>query len=99
MASATDVKRGGNGGRSTPPPAAAGAGSTTPPSNGKLKNYFNELSFEWKKISFPSRKELQQSTVVVFVFTLLVMSVISVFDLAVSWFFTNFILPASGVGP
>jgi preprotein translocase SecE subunit len=97
MASATNVNRGGSSsGRGDTPPAAAGAGSgsTTPP-GGKLKSYFDELRFEWKKISFPSRKELQQSTVVVFVFTLLVMTIISVFDLAVSLFFTKFILPAA----
>lgn len=60
---------------------------------GSLRHYFTELRFEWKKISFPSTKELQQSTVVVFVFTLLVMGIISLFDLLVSSFFMKFVLP------
>jgi preprotein translocase SecE subunit len=58
-----------------------------------VSKYFGELKFEWKKISFPSRKELQQSTTVVFVFTLLVMGFIMLVDIVVGWIFANLILP------
>jgi preprotein translocase SecE subunit len=60
----------------------------------RARVYFTELQFEWKKITFPSRKELQQSTIVVFVFTMLLMGIISLLDLFIGFFFVNFILPS-----
>lgn len=59
----------------------------------RVRNYFNELRYELKKVSFPSNKELVQSTIVVFVFTLTMMGAIFVFNIGVSWFFKTFILP------
>lgn len=59
----------------------------------RVKHYFTELKFEWKKITFPTRKELIQSTIVVFVFTLLIMGVIVAMDFFIGWIFRTFILP------
>jgi preprotein translocase SecE subunit len=76
------------------------SGAQTPPSGeakgtgvDRVRNYFSELRYELKKVSFPSNKELVQSTIVVFVFTLLLMAVISAFDLVVSLIFQHFVLP------
>jgi len=57
-----------------------------------LARYFRELKMEWNKITFPERKELYRSTTVVFIFTVLVTIVISVFDLLVTFLF-GYILP------
>lgn len=53
-----------------------------------VARYFQELRMEWNKITFPERKELYRSTVVVFIFTVVVTMVIAVFDLAVAEVFT-----------
>jgi preprotein translocase SecE subunit len=90
MASATEAKSGVSkmsGVQQTPQGDAKG----TPIE--RVRNYFNELRYELKKVSFPSNKELAQSTIVVFVFTLVMMGIISVFDVVVSLFFQSFILP------
>ena len=47
---------------------------------------------EWNKITFPERKELYRSTVVVFMFTVAVTLVISLFELIVTKLF-SFIMP------
>jgi len=57
-----------------------------------ITRYFQELKMEWKKITFPERKELYRSTVVVFIFTLIVTAIISLFDMFVTKVF-SFILP------
>jgi len=57
-----------------------------------ITRYFQELKMEWKKITFPERKELYRSTVVVFIFTAAVTAIISLFDMFVTKVF-SFILP------
>jgi preprotein translocase subunit SecE len=57
-----------------------------------LTRYFQELKTEWNKITFPERKELYRSTVVVFIFTIIVTAIISVFDMLVTKVF-GYILP------
>lgn len=52
-----------------------------------VARYFQELKAEWKKITFPNRKELTRSTIVVFIFTLLVTGVIATYDFLVSLVF------------
>ena len=59
----------------------------------RVRNYFTELRYELKKVTFPGMKEWINSTVVVFVFTMLMMGVISLFDVMVSLIFSKFILP------
>jgi len=61
----------------------------------RLRKYFSELKFEWQKITFPTRKELTQSTIVVFLFTILLMTVIAAYDWLMSFLFNKFILPPS----
>ncbi len=57
-----------------------------------IARYFQELKMEWSKITFPERKELYRSTVVVFIFTIIVTAIISVFDMLVTKVF-SYILP------
>ncbi|OGK10427.1 MAG: preprotein translocase subunit SecE [Candidatus Riflebacteria bacterium RBG_13_59_9] len=57
-----------------------------------LARYIQELKMEWNKITFPERKELYRSTVVVFMFTVAVTLVISLFELIVTKLF-SFIMP------
>ncbi len=57
-----------------------------------IARYFQELKMEWNKITFPERKELYRSTGVVFIFTVIVTAIISLFDALVTKVF-SFILP------
>lgn len=50
----------------------------------KARDYFSSLKFEWQKVTFPSRKELTQSTIVVFLFTIILMAVLSLYDYLMS---------------
>lgn len=63
-----------------------------------LLDYIQSLRYEWFKITFPTRKEWVQATIVVFLFTLILMTVISVYDAGMSFVFSRFILPKSIVG-
>lgn len=58
-----------------------------------IKEYFRSLKYEWLKITFPTRKELAQSTTVVFIFTIVLMVVISAYDLFMSIVFNRLIIP------
>jgi preprotein translocase SecE subunit len=60
-----------------------------------MKDYFRSLKFEWLKLTFPNRKELIQSTIVVFLFTIILMVIISLYDMLMSVIFSRFILPAA----
>jgi preprotein translocase subunit SecE len=57
------------------------------------RDYFVSLKIEWGKISFPTRKELIQSTIVVFLFTVILMLIISLYDAGMSLLFNRFLLP------
>lgn len=59
----------------------------------RINEYYLSLKFEWKKVTFPARKELIQSTMVVFLFTIILMLVISSYDAVMSIFFNKLILP------
>ena len=59
-------------------------------------DYFQSLKYEWLKMTFPTRKEWMQSTVVVFLFTLVLMAIISLYDMLMSLVFRKFILPPTG---
>ncbi len=58
-----------------------------------IKDYFRSLKFEWLKLTFPTRKELIQSTIVVFLFTIILMVIISLYDMLMSIMFNSWILP------
>ena len=49
-----------------------------------VARYFSELRLEWKKITYPDRKELWRSTLVVFIFSIVVTIVIAFYDFIVS---------------
>jgi preprotein translocase SecE subunit len=66
-----------------------------PSAGSRMRRYFSELKFEWQKITFPTRKELTQSTIVVFLFTLILMAVIATYDWLMSLMFNKFIIPGS----
>lgn len=58
-----------------------------------FKDYFRSLKFEWLKLTFPTRKELVQSTIVVFLFTIILMVIISLYDMLMSIIFSRWIIP------
>ncbi len=60
----------------------------------RVRKYIEELRFEWVKITFPTKKELTQSTIVVFLFTVILMVILSAYDALMSFVFNQFILPA-----
>ncbi len=70
--------------------ARADTGSRT--ETNAVSRYFNELRIEWSKITFPSKKELWQSTIVVFIFSIAVTMVIAFYDILVTLLF-RFLLP------
>ncbi len=53
-----------------------------------IARYFNELRIEWSKVTLPGKKELVQSTIVVFFFSILVTAVIAVYDMLVTFVFS-----------
>lgn len=61
----------------------------------RMRDYFVSLKYEWQKVTFPTRKELIQSTIVVFLFTIILMAIISAYDVAMSFAFNRFVLPIS----
>ncbi len=58
-----------------------------------VREYFVSLKIEWGKITFPTRKELIQSTIVVFLFTVVLMFIISLYDAGMSLLFNRYLLP------
>lgn len=59
-----------------------------------MRDYFVSLRVEWGKLTFPTRKELMQSTIVVFLFTIILMLLISLYDAMMSLLFNKLILPS-----
>ncbi len=53
-----------------------------------IARYIMELRLEWSKITFPEKKELWRSTLVVFIFTIAVTAVIAVYDMLVTFVFS-----------
>ncbi len=58
-----------------------------------LARYFQELRMEWNKITFPERKELYRSTIVVFIFTVVMTLIVSFFDATIAFIFSK-LLPS-----
>ena len=59
----------------------------------RVRDYFVSLKFEWQKVTFPTRKELVQSTTVVFLFTVILMAILSAYDALMSFLFNKWVLP------
>jgi preprotein translocase subunit SecE len=47
---------------------------------GKIKSFTNEIVAEMKKVSWPTRDQLKESTIVVIVMTLLITAIVWVID-------------------
>jgi preprotein translocase SecE subunit len=62
----------------------------------RVKEYFGSLKYEWQKITFPDKKQLTNSVIVVFIFCIFLMLVVSLYDLVIGWFFRTFVLPSVG---
>ena len=60
----------------TAPPKGPGLGD-------RVREYFQTLAYEWRKITWPERKQWIDSTIVVFVFTIFLMIMLASFDLVV----------------
>ena len=58
-----------------------------------LAKYFQELRMEWNKITFPEKKEWYRSTVVVFIFTVIITLIVSAFDATIAFIFSK-VLPS-----
>jgi preprotein translocase SecE subunit len=58
-----------------------------------IKDYFTSLRYEWLKLTFPTKKELTQSTIVVFLFTITMMLIISLYDVLVSFIMNKYLIP------
>jgi preprotein translocase subunit SecE len=50
----------------------------------KIKNYINDVTKEMKKVSWPTREQLRESTVVVLVTTMIITAFVYVVDLVMS---------------
>lgn len=51
---------------------------------GKVKDYINDVNKEMKKVSWPTREQLRESTVVVIVATMIITGFVYVVDLVMS---------------
>ena len=67
----------GSGGANKPTATAAAPGA---PGSNKLKEYWQTLIYEWRKITWPEKKQWKDSTIVVFVFTIVLMIILAAFD-------------------
>ncbi|MCS6999802.1 MAG: preprotein translocase subunit SecE [Bacteroidota bacterium] len=51
----------------------------------KIKNYFSDVSKEMRKVSWPTRQQLRESTVVVTVTCLIITAFVWIVDVAMSF--------------
>lgn len=51
---------------------------------GKIKDYINDVNKEMKKVSWPTREQLRESTIVVLVTTAIITAFVYVIDLVMS---------------
>lgn len=75
---------------------AEGGAAPKPPFIERLKEYFITLRIEWSKISYPTNKQLVQSTTVVFIFLVAFIAIIAVYDLLVGTFFHRLVFFTPG---
>lgn len=71
--------------------SAVKASSSNDPKGGgsRLRDYFSTLKYEWQKISWPDKVQWRQSTIVVFVFVLIMIGVLVMFDAIASFLLDN----------
>lgn len=51
---------------------------------GKIKNFANDVVSEMKKVSWPTREQLKESTIVVIVVTVIITTIVWLMDTAFS---------------
>jgi len=68
-----------------PPAVAAGTGGERSSFSDKLRRYWIELAYEWRKITWPERKPWLDSTLVVFIFVLVLMAALFALDYIVGF--------------
>jgi len=80
--SAVKVRSSGNG----VPPKGQGTEAVAKRSfNDGFKDYVQTLQYEWRKITWPEKKQWKDSTVVVFVFVLVLMAALASMDFSIGW--------------
>lgn len=47
---------------------------------GKIKGFFNEVVAEMKKVSWPTKEQLKESTTVVIVVSLIITTIVAIID-------------------
>ena len=52
---------------------------------GKIKTFVNDVVLEMKKVSWPTKEQLKESTYVVIGVTLIITAIVSVIDQIMSW--------------
>jgi preprotein translocase SecE subunit len=74
-------RSGGSSNKPQPAPAAAGTGG----GGSKLGDYWQSLQYEWRKITWPEKKQWKDSTIVVFVFVIVLMAALATMDFGIGW--------------
>ena len=85
--SATKTQTGSQGrpdGSGTKPPGAPVATGASGGGN-RFGEYFQSLQYEWRKITWPEKKQWKDSTIVVFVFVLVLMTALATMDFGIGW--------------
>lgn len=52
---------------------------------GKIKGFFNEVVAEMKKVSWPTKEQLKESTTIVIVVTLIITTIVAIIDQIVNF--------------
>ena len=66
-------------------------GAAKQPLTARVQEYILTLRMEWAKISYPTWKQLVQSTTVVFIFVIAFIAVIALYDFLVGGFFQKLV--------
>jgi preprotein translocase SecE subunit len=86
--SATKTQTGRQGGKSdgsgNKPPAGPVATGASGGRKG-INDYLQSLQYEWRKITWPEKKQWWDSTIVVFVFVLVLMASLATMDFGIGW--------------
>jgi preprotein translocase SecE subunit len=69
------------------PPKGPAAGDPSPKRSfiDGLKDYIASLQYEWRKLTWPDKKQWKDSTIVVFVFVIVLMFILSTLDFSIGW--------------
>jgi preprotein translocase SecE subunit len=59
--------------------------------NDGVKDYIQSLQYEWRKITWPEKKQWKDSTIVVFVFVIVLMVLLATMDFSIGWVMNKFL--------